>query len=202
MKSADTPPLLKRAGLAPLTGRECPRAPTPDNRSAQAGFLLPLSVMGALLLVTGNVALQLADLQAFRAQAVDEERNSDNDQLISAAHLIGDYITPPRISDPKAFRTEYSCLSPLPFNQWSCRISDLRPVVNASSLATTVNKFMTTSSFAPIAIKNWIPIRESAVLIGGYLTLESNENNIKQQKTFYIRFPAPERPSIATEQQT
>lgn len=150
--------------------------------------------MGALLLLTSNVALQLADLQVIQAQAVEEERNSDNDQLLSAAHLIGDYITPPS-------RTQFSCLSELEFSKWSCRISAIRPIVNTSSLETIVNKFMATANFSAVAIKNWTPIRTGSTLTGGVLTLETNETgSIKQQKNFYIRFPGAGRISTATEE--
>jgi len=165
----------------------------PTDRGGQPGFLLPLAIMGALLLVTSNVALQLADLQIVQAQAVEEERNSDNDQLLSAAHLIGDYIIPSK--------TQFSCLSALEFSQWSCRVSAIRPIVNASSLATTVNKFMATGDFSPVTIKNWSPTRSGSSLTGGVLTLEATDNNnVKQQKSFYIRFPGGGRISTATEE--
>ncbi|MEY3930673.1 MAG: hypothetical protein RLZZ516_2383 [Cyanobacteriota bacterium] len=148
--------------------------------------------MGALLLVTSNVALQLADLQVVQAQAVEEERNSDNDQLLSAAHLIGDYITPSK--------TQFSCLSGFEFSQWSCRVNSIRPIVNASSLAAIVNKFMAAGSFSPITIKNWSPIRNGSTLSGGILTLEATDsNNAKQQKDFYICFAGSGRTSAAIE---
>lgn len=168
-------------------------------QNPQNGFLLPISIASVLLLVTGNIALQLADLQLSLSRVVESKNNKINDQLLSAAHLIGDYIVPP--NSTYNHRTIYSCLSPLPFNEWSCQVSSIRPVVTTNTLTVTINKYMKTGNFSPITIKNWVASDKTPT--GGLLTLETTVNNVDVQKTFYIRFPGTGtgRTSTVTEYQ-
>jgi hypothetical protein len=156
-----------------------------ESTNRQNGFLLPLSITGVLLLVTGNFALQLTELHLTKLQVTEVENNNLNDQLLSAAHLIGDYIIPPNPS--YNYRSIYSCLSPLAFEEWYCQISSIRPVVTTNDLTTTVNKYMQTSGLPPITIKNWVASDKTPT--GGLLTLGTKRNNVDVQKTFYIRFP-------------
>ena len=162
-----------------------------DTHAREAGFLLPLSIMGALLLFTSTVALSLADLQTTQAQAVEEERNSDNDQLISAAHVIAGYLQ----------NGNYSCLRQykLSTNPSCGRIAATFP-----RLASYTNEFINTPyaalplSSRRITITNWDPKNSGGT--SGLLSLATEDGN--QKKDFYINFGfAGQRSAISDESQ-
>jgi hypothetical protein len=162
-----------------------------DSHAREAGFLLPLSIMGALLLFTSTVALSLADLQTSQAQAVEEERNSDNDQLISAAHVIAGYLQSGR----------YSCLRQykLSTNPTCGNRADTFP-----KLAATTNQFLNTPYAAlpltsrRITITNWDPKNSGGT--SGLLSLATEDGN--QKKNFYINFgTSGQRSAISDESQ-
>jgi hypothetical protein len=162
-----------------------------DSHAREAGFLLPLSIMGALLLFTSTVALSLADLQTSQAQAVEEERNSDNDQLISAAHVIAGYLQSAR----------YDCLRQykLSTNPTCGYRSD-----TFSTLAAATNQFLNTPYAAlpltsrRITITNWDPKNSGGT--SGLLSLATEDGNHK--KDFYINFgTGGQRSAISDESQ-
>lgn len=138
--------------------------------------------MAALLLVTGNAALQLADLQVVRAQAAAAERNSDNDQLISAAHVIGTHLHQNNM--------RYSCLRTSTFTQWSSQKCGTWQVTGAD-LTNVTNKFLdnayaniTDINARRIRITDWIPPGSSGT--GSVLSIETQDQ--KQKKSFYLSF--------------
>jgi hypothetical protein len=163
-----------------------------DSHAREAGFLLPLSIMGALLLFTSTVALSLADLQTSQAQAVEEERNSDNDQLISAAHVIAGYLQNSK---------KYSCLRQykLSTNPTCSAWASTFP-----KLTSYTNEFLNTPYAAlpltsrRITITNWDPKNSGGT--SGLLSLATEDGN--QKKDFYINFgTGGQRSAISDESQ-
>lgn len=75
--------------------------------SAEAGFLLPLSMSASLLLLLSSLSLQMAVLHSRRIQATAGDRQQVDDALVSAAHELAAALTGP-----------YSCLRPLPSSSW------------------------------------------------------------------------------------
>lgn len=165
-----------------------------DTHAREAGFLLPLSIMGALLLFTSTVALSLADLQTTQAQAVEEERNSDNDQLISAAHVIAGYLQS---------QQHFSCLRQYKLSDNPTCWVRSRPRT-FQNLTSYTNEFLNTPYAAlpltsrRITITNWDPKNSGGT--SGLLSLATEDGN--QKKDFYINFGSGgQRSAISDESQ-
>lgn len=75
--------------------------------AVDAGFLLPLSVAGALVLLLSSLVLSAAALQAQRLQGALRQRQQHSDQLVSAAHQLA-----------AALQGSHHCLFTVPSNQW------------------------------------------------------------------------------------
>lgn len=161
-------------------------------QNPQNGFLLPLSIMGALMMFTGLVALSLSDLQSTKSEMIEMERNSSNDQLMSAAQVIAEYLQLNR----------YQCLRQykLSDNPTCGYRADTFPKLTAAT-----NEFLNTPyaalplSSRRIKITNWDPQNSGGTR--GLLSLETEDGN--QKKDFYINFgDGGQRSAISDESQS
>lgn len=84
-----------------------PIATLASTASNDAGFVLPLAVAGALLLLLSSLSLSAAALQAQRLEAAQRARQKAEDQLASAAHQLA-----------AALQGPYHCLLATPSAQW------------------------------------------------------------------------------------
>lgn len=73
----------------------------------EAGFVLPLSITGALVLLLSSLSLQSAVLHTRRLQAAERIRLQAEDRLGSAAQRVA-----------AALQGRFSCLQALPLTQW------------------------------------------------------------------------------------
>jgi len=160
-------------------------------KNPQNGFLLPLSIMGALMMFTGLVSLSLADFQSAKSEMMEMERNSSNDQLMSAAQVIAEYLQLNR----------YRCLRQykLSDNPTCGDREDTFPKLTAAT-----NEFLNTPyaalplSSRRITITNWDPKNSGGT--SGLLSLATEDGN--QKKDFYINFGfAGQRSAISDESQ-
>ena len=161
-------------------------------QNPQNGFLLPLSIMGALMMFTGLVALSLSDLQSTKSEMIEMERNSSNDQLMSAAQVIAEYLQLNR----------YQCLRQykLSDNPTCGYRADTFPKLTAAT-----NEFLNTPyaalplSSRRIKITNWDPQNSGGTR--GLLSLATEDGN--QKKDFYINFgTGGQRSAISDESQS
>ena len=72
-----------------------------------AGFVLPLALVGALVLLLSSLSLQAAVFQSRRLQDLEHQRLTQRDQLASAAQLWADWLSGPG-----------RCLRSIPSPQW------------------------------------------------------------------------------------
>ena len=79
----------------------------PVHPVQQAGFVLPLAISGALVLLLSSLSLQSLVLHTRQVQAAERNRLQAEDRLASAAmRLAAD------------FQARLACLKPLPLDQW------------------------------------------------------------------------------------
>lgn len=76
--------------------------------SAQEGFVLPLAITGALVLLLSSLSLQSILLHTRQVQAAERQRLVASDQLASAAQQVA-----------AAFQGPFACLHALPSELWS-----------------------------------------------------------------------------------
>ena len=77
------------------------------NPSAQEGFVLPLALTGALVLLLSSLSLHATLLHARRVQAAERHQLLLADQLASAAHKLAG-----------ALEGRFACLRELPSDRW------------------------------------------------------------------------------------
>lgn len=78
-----------------------------QHPAAQTGFVLPLSSLGALVLLLSSLSMQGLVLQAHRAQASQRARVQRDDQLTSAAQHWASEL-----------HGSMACLRQMPSSQW------------------------------------------------------------------------------------
>jgi len=71
------------------------------------GFVLPLSITGALVLLLSSLSLQTLVLQTRQVQASQRMRLRADDRLASAAHRVA-----------AAFQGRFACLQAVPLADW------------------------------------------------------------------------------------
>lgn len=77
------------------------------HRPAQAGFVLPLSITGALVLLLGSLSMQSLVLHTHQVYAAERGRLQAEDRLASAAQRLAAQLLGP-----------FACLQPLDSVQW------------------------------------------------------------------------------------
>lgn len=80
----------------------------PSHPPTQAGFVLPLSMAGAFVLLLSSLSLQSAVLHGRQQQALDLNRTAADDRLGSAAQAVA-----------RELRGRYACLQSFPLPRWS-----------------------------------------------------------------------------------
>lgn len=81
--------------------------PISRRLAGQAGFLLPLSMTGALVLLLCSLSMQTLALQTRQVQRAETSRRQSDDLLASAAQELAAGLQGP-----------YRCLRPLPSSAW------------------------------------------------------------------------------------
>ena len=81
--------------------------PSSRRPAGQAGFLLPLSVSGALVLLLCSLSMQSLALQTRQMQRLEASRRQKDDLLASAAQQLA-----------SALQGRYRCLRPLSSSAW------------------------------------------------------------------------------------
>jgi len=77
------------------------------SRPAQAGFVLPLSITGALVLLLSSLSMQSLVLHTRQVQAAERSRLKAEDQLASAAQQLASRLQGP-----------FACLQSVPSADW------------------------------------------------------------------------------------
>ena len=77
-----------------------------------AGFLLPLSLTGSLVLLLSSLSIQSLLLHARHVQAAEHQRLQGQDQLASAAQQVALQL-----------QGRFACLQPFPMEQWEVALS-------------------------------------------------------------------------------
>lgn len=81
--------------------------PSRWSRPAQAGFVLPLSTTGALVLLLSSLSIQSMVLHTRQVQAAERSRLAAEDQLASAAQQLASRLQGP-----------FACLQPVASADW------------------------------------------------------------------------------------
>ena len=135
--------------------------PTRWSRPAQAGFVLPLSITGALVLLLSSLSIQSMVLHTRQVQAAERSRLAAEDQLASAAQQLA-----ARLQGP------FACLQPLASADWQ-----------SSQLPPACPPELDLSQLQPIPVEgdvvqllSWSPQAEG----GGVLQLRLGANGLQR----------------------
>ena len=124
----------------------------------QAGFLLPLALCGALVMLLSSLSLSAMALQARQLQAAGRSRSQSEDQLASAAHQLA-----------AALQGPYRCLLTQPSSAWltSPLPSDCPAGLNPQALQRI------TVAGSSVLLRGWTPNGSGS---GGVLWLQAGES--------------------------
>ena len=134
----------------------------------QAGFLLPLALSAAFMLLLSSLSLSAASLQAHQLRGAERMRQQAQDQLASAAHQIAGALQGP-----------YSCLLRIPSSQWqtSVQTQPCTAGLNPELLMRT----QSAQAGSPVLLRRWQP---DSTGTSGELWLQVGDNG--QQKHFAL----------------
>jgi hypothetical protein len=135
---------------------------------SDAGFLLPLSIGTAMVLVLGSLSLQLAVLQGRQLLAARRERQQASDVLHSAAHRLAGALQGP-----------YRCLLPLPSSQWQSALLPVSCPIGLDPAALLRSEL----NGRVVDLRSWQPSAE-----GGLLRLELQGS--RRRAGFLVRIGA------------
>jgi hypothetical protein len=176
-----------RAGAAP--------SPTHSQPGSQAGFLLPLAIISAtLLLLASSVALLRADYQVQIERGKQEQEQAQNgptsssqptgnslqseesDLLISAAHVYGETM--------RSFK--YLCLMRKPFSDWGNNGCDPNYYVSDPLVLKREAETLLPADWQQrVNISSWTPLNARGTM--GKLTLTlTTPNNTTITKKFAV----------------
>lgn len=121
----------------------------PVHSPAQAGFVLPLSIGGALVLLLSSLSFQSLVLHARQVRAAERTRLQSEDRLASAAQRLAAEL-----------QGRFACLKPVPLVEWQ---ADALPVDCSSDLdPQELQRF--TIDGQVVELLSWIPQSEGGVL--------------------------------------
>ena len=138
----------------------------------QAGFLLPLSLSAALILLLSSLSLSAAALQTHHHLDAERTRQKAQDQLASAAHQLAGELQGP-----------YNCLLTIPSREWQQQTgSNTAPCPKGLEPQQLLR---TTVAGATVLLRRWDPDGSG---VGGDLWLQVGENGL--QKRYALQLEA------------
>lgn len=132
-----------------------------EHPTAEAGFVLPLSSLGALVLLLSSLSMQGLVLQAHRAEAAQRARVKRDDQLTSAAQLWASQL-----------QGSMTCLRHVPSSQWPQQVM----AVGCSSDLDLQAAQQVEIAGGTVRLLSWQPQE-----IGGLLRLELSGSRVQRQ---------------------
>ena len=135
--------------------------------AAEAGFLLPLALSAAFVLLLSSLSLSAAALQAHQLRGAQRTRQQADDQLASAAHQLAADLQGP-----------YRCLLSVPSSQWppSGALQPCSPELDPQQLLRRIE------AGATVWLRRWQPDASGS---GGELWLQLGESGL--QKHFALQ---------------
>lgn len=133
--------------------------PTPAPE--EAGFVLPLSVAGALVLLLSSLSMQSLVLHTHQVQAAGRSRVQREDRLASAAQVVAAQLQGP-----------FACLQPKTSVQWSAAVA-LAPCPPALDLQSLQQLEIAGES---VALQSWEPQPG-----GGLLQLHLSDSGVSRR---------------------
>mgnify|MGYP003326092006 FL=1 len=131
--------------------------------AGQAGFLLPLSLSAAFMLLLSSLSLSAAALQAHQLRGAESTRQQAQDQLASAAHQLAGELQGP-----------YRCLLSIPSSQWQTGAQAL-PCPAGLNLQPLLR---TAQPNGLVLLRRWQPDGTGS---GGELWLQVGENGLQKR---------------------
>jgi hypothetical protein len=131
--------------------------------AGEAGFLLPLSVAAALVLLLSSLSLSAAALQAHQLRGAERSRQQARDQLASTAHQLAAQLQGP-----------YQCLLPIPSEQWLAATQS-PPCPAGLDLQHLLH---TEDAKVPVVLRRWQPDGTGS---GGELWLQVGEAGLQKR---------------------
>lgn len=117
--------------------------------AAEAGFVLPLSITGALVLLLSSLSLQSLVLHTRQVQAAERVRLQAEDRLASAAQRLAAEL-----------QGRFACLQSIPLAEWQ---AGTLPLACPADLDPQVLKTVTIDGQA-VALLSWMPQPEGGAL--------------------------------------
>ena len=129
----------------------------------QAGFLLPLSLAAAFVLLLSSLSLSAAALQAQQLHGAERTRQQARDQLASAAHGLAAKLQGP-----------YRCLLSIPSDQWATTAH-----LDACPSGLDLQQLLGSGEASkPVLLRQWQP---DGTGTGGELWLQLGEKGIQKR---------------------
>jgi hypothetical protein len=129
----------------------------------QGGFLLPLSLTAAFVLLLSSLSISAAALQAQQLHGAERSRQQARDELASAAHDLAAKLQGP-----------YRCLLGVPSAQWpiAAQSSPCPAGINLQPLLSS------STSPHPVRLNKWQPDGTGS---GGVLWLQSGSTGLQKR---------------------
>lgn len=141
----------------------CPFPIRSQPPASEAGFLLPLSLSAAFVLLLSSLSLSAAALQAHQLRGAERTRQKAQDQLAAAAHQLAADL-----------QGRYRCLLSVPSSQWppATPLQPCPPDVDALQL------LRRTQAGATVLLRRWQPNASGS---GGELWLQLGESGLQKR---------------------
>ena len=134
----------------------------PVQPAGDAGFVLPLSITGALVLLLSSLSLQTLVLHTHRVQAAERSRLQAEDRLASAAQRLAADL-----------QGRLACLKTVPLADW--RLQVLRQVCPVELDPDALQRLWIDGQQVQVA--GWLPQPEG----GGLLQLQLSEGGLARR---------------------
>ena len=144
--------------------------PIPSHPPAdEAGFVLPLSLGAAFMLLLSSLSLSAAALQAHQLHGAERTQQQDQDLLASGAHLLAGEL-----------QGAYSCLLKIPSSQWQTR-GQMQPCPEGLNLEPLQHSDGAGSG--AVLLRQWLPDGSGS---GGELWVQVGETGLQKRYTLSL----------------